>query len=107
MQRAALRASRKEARKTNIETSTKNRNSCDFTFKPSKEMIAEIISLYSEATIEEFENSPGFSSYKVSYRDGDKQGELIYKTTLQTYPLFQDYNSELEYRHSFRAHLYK
>lgn len=36
-------------------------------------MIAEIISRYAEATIEEFENSSGISSYKVYYNNADKQ----------------------------------
>ena len=109
MQVTQLRSSEWEAKMDNYIaiSDTVNEKFCEFTFKPSKEMLAEITNNYSNAIIEEYENSPGFSSYKIYFDIAGVQGEAIYKTTLQLYPMFEDFDTEDEYKRSFRTHLYK
>ena len=109
MQTAQLRSSEWEAKLDNNTAviNTVNKKFGAFTFKPSKEMLAEITNNYSNAIIEEYENSPGFSSYKVHFDIAGISGEAIYKTTLQLYPMFEDFDTEDEYIRSFRTHLIK
>ncbi|MBS1689339.1 MAG: hypothetical protein JSS96_11480 [Bacteroidetes bacterium] len=109
MQTALLRSSEWEAKLNNHTAviDTVNEKFCEFTFKPSEEMLAEITNNYSNAVIEEYENSPGFSSYKVHFDIAGTKGEAIYKTTLQLYPMFEDFDTEDEYMRSFRSRLIK
>jgi hypothetical protein len=74
----------------------------DFTFPPSAEFINYLVSSFSESTIEGFENGPTFSSYQVSYHNGNVYGHAIYKTTVTTYPRFSSFKTMEEYKRSFK-----
>jgi hypothetical protein len=73
----------------------------DFTFPPSHEFIHDLRKSFSESTIQKYENGPTFSAYQVSYDVGGRHGTAIYKTTTATYPRFNGFETEEEYKRSF------